>query len=81
MIYLGHGQEALGEESMTKLDSEELPEPFFITEGGPSADLPIHPHRTKSLPQILAGLTDGELARWPDALTDAERERRYRAIG
>lgn len=65
---------------MTKPHQEDQDEPFFITDGPPSNDLPISPHRTMNLPQILAGLTDDELAGWPDALTDAERERRYRAI-
>ena len=66
---------------MTKPHQEDQDEPFFITDGPPSDDLPIPPHRTMNLPQILVRLTDDELARWPDALTDAERERRYRAIG
>lgn len=66
---------------MTELHLEEQAELFFITAGGPSDDLPIPPHRTKNLPQILSGLTDDELARWPDSLTDAERERRCRALG
>ncbi|MHB1572862.1 MAG: hypothetical protein ACYCTC_02815 [Acidithiobacillus ferrooxidans] len=39
------------------------------------------PHRTQNLPQILAGLTDDELARWPGDLVDAERERRHNAAG
>ena len=65
---------------MTK-SRENQAEPFFISDVPPSNDLPIPPHRTINLPQILAGLTDDELARWPDALTDAERKRRYRAIG
>ncbi len=50
---------------MTKPHQEDQTEPFFITEGGPSDDLPIPPHRTQNLPQILAGLTDDELARRP----------------
>jgi hypothetical protein len=65
---------------MTKL-REYQAEPFFISDGQPSNDLPIPPYRTTSLPQILAGLTDDELARWPDTLTDAERKRRYRSVG
>lgn len=47
---------------MTKL-REHQAEPFFISDGPASNDLPIPPYRTTSLPQILAGLTDDELAR------------------
>ena len=50
--------------------------PFFDNESGPSDDLPPPPYRTQSLPQILAGLTDDELARWPGEMADQERERR-----
>jgi len=56
-------------------------EPCFITDGPPSNDLPIPPHRTMNLPQILAGLNDEELARWPGDLADAEREKRRKAGG
>lgn len=63
---------------MTKLRQDE---PCFITDGPPSSDLPIPPHRNMNLPQILAGLTDGELARWPCDLADAEREKRRDAGG
>lgn len=47
---------------MTK-SREYQAEPFFISDGPPSNDLPIPPHRTINLPQILAGLTDDELAK------------------
>lgn len=43
----------------------ELPEPAFLDDECPAADLPISPYRTKNMPQILAGLADGELATWP----------------
>ncbi len=66
---------------MTKPHQDDQTEPFFITEGGPSDDLPIPPHRTQNLPQILAGLTDDELARCPGDLADAEWERRHKAVG
>ncbi|WP_143277097.1 MULTISPECIES: hypothetical protein [Burkholderiales] len=56
-------------------------EPCFITDGPPSNDLPIPPHRTMNLPQILASLTDAKLARWPGDLADAEREKRCKAGG
>lgn len=64
---------------MTKSHQEDQIEPFFITDGPPSNDLPIPPHRTMNLPQILAGLTDDELARWPGDLADTESERRRKA--
>jgi len=51
-------------------------EPAFLDDDGPSADLPIPPHRTQNLPQILAGLPDDELASWSGELADQERERR-----
>ena len=54
----------------------ELPEPAFLDDEGPAADLPMPPYRTQNLPQILAGLTDDELATWPGDLADAERARR-----
>ncbi|MCO1994717.1 hypothetical protein FA420_04330 [Pseudomonas aeruginosa] len=66
---------------MTKLHQDNQPEPCFITDGPPSSDLPIPPHRTMNLPQILAGLTDDELARWPGDLADAEREKRSKDGG
>lgn len=56
-------------------------EPCFITDGPPSNDLPTPPYRTMNLPQILAGLTDDELARWPGDLAHAEREKRRKAGG
>ena len=52
-----------------------------ITDGPPSNDLPPPPHRTMNLPQILAGLTNEELAGWPGDLADAEREKRRKAGG
>lgn len=64
---------------MTKLYEEDQAEPCFIADGPPSNDLPIPPHRTMNLPQILAGLTDVELAGWPGDLADAEREKRRKA--
>jgi len=56
-------------------------EPCFLIDGPPSNDLPIPPHRTMNLPQILSGLTDDELARWPGDLAAAEREKRCKAGG
>lgn len=56
-------------------------EPCFITDGPASNDLPPPPHRTMNLPQILAGLTNEELAGWPGDLADAEREKRRKAGG
>ncbi|QNP48672.1 hypothetical protein [Diaphorobacter aerolatus] len=66
---------------MTKLHQDDQTEPCFITDGAPSCDLPRPPHRTMNLQQILAGLTNDELARWPGELADAERERRRKAGG
>ena len=66
---------------MTKLRQDDQAEPCFITDGPPSNDLPIPPHRIMNLPQILAGLTDDELAGWPGDLADAEREKRRKAGG
>lgn len=57
--------------SMTHLNLTDSAEPCFITDGPPSNDLP----------QILAGITDDELARWPGDLADAEREKRRKAGG
>ncbi len=54
-------------------------DPCFITDGPPSNDLPIAPHRTMNLAQILAGLTDDELERWPSGLISAELEKRRTA--
>jgi hypothetical protein len=61
---------------MTKLHKDDQAQPCFITDGPPSNDLPIPPHRTMNLPQILAGLTDDELATWPSVLSKREVERR-----
>ena len=47
--------------------------PCFITDGPPSNDLPIPPHRTMNLPQILASLNDEALARWPGAPKNRDR--------
>lgn len=66
---------------MTHLNLTDSAEPCFITDGPPSNDLPIPPHRTMNLPQILVGLTDDELARWPADLAYAEREKRRKAGG
>ncbi|MBV6306306.1 hypothetical protein KVP10_15550 [Candidimonas humi] len=66
---------------MTHLNLTDSAEPCFITDGPPSNDLPTSPHRTMNLPQILAGLTDDELARWPADLAHAEREKRRKAGG
>ncbi|NYT60250.1 hypothetical protein H0A65_15115 [Alcaligenaceae bacterium] len=61
---------------MKKSRQADQDEPFFITDGTPSNDLPISPHRTMSLPEILADLTDEELAKWPRDLAGTELERR-----
>ncbi len=66
---------------MTHLSLTDSAEPCFITDGPPSNDLPTPPYRTMNLPQILAGLTDDELARWPGDLAHAEREKRRKAGG
>nr|WP_153101686.1 hypothetical protein [Paraburkholderia hayleyella] len=58
-------------------------EPFFITEEieakmkatGYLFEPPSHV-RTTSLAEILADLTNDELAAWPGELADQERERR-----
>lgn len=57
---------------MTRHDDK----PAFLDDEGPSNDLPPPPYRTQSLPQILAALTDDELAAWPGELADQEREKR-----
>lgn len=66
---------------MTKLHLDDQTEPCFITDGPPSSDLPIPPYRTMNLPQILAGLPDDELARWPGDIADVEREKRRQTGG
>lgn len=63
------------------MKQENISEPCFITDGPPSYDLPIPPSRTMNLPQILEGLNDEELAKWPGDLADAEREKRRKAGG
>ncbi len=66
---------------MKKQHQDDQIEPCFITDGPPSSDLPMPPHRTMNLPQILADLLDDELARWPGDLADAERQKRCKAGG
>ena len=56
----------------------ELPKPAFLDDEDPTDALPP-PYRTQSLPQILAALTDDELARWPGEMADQEQERRIAA--
>lgn len=68
---------------MTQMNQGDQIEPFFITEEveaemeakGYTFEPPNHA-RTTSLPEILAGLPDEELARWRDGLVDQEREKR-----
>lgn len=68
---------------MTTQHQGDQTEPFFITEDV-EADMRATGHvfgppghaRTTSLPAILAGLTDEELATWPGELADQERARR-----
>lgn len=68
---------------MTKPQQEDRSEPFFITEeveaeliaAGYVFEPPGHVS-TKHLPEILASLTDGELATWPRMLSKPEIERR-----
>lgn len=68
---------------MTKPHQEDQAEPFFITEeveaelieAGHVFEPPGHVS-TKRLPEILAGLTDDELATWPGVLSKWEIERR-----
>ncbi|VVE15894.1 hypothetical protein [Pandoraea soli] len=66
---------------MTHLNLTDSAEPCFITDGLPSNDLPPPPHRTMNLPQILAGLTNDELARWSGDLAHVEPEKRRTAGG
>lgn len=71
------------EQAVTQKPQDEQIEPFFITEEieaemvarGNTFDPPNHA-RTISLPQILAGLSDDDLAKWHDELADQERENR-----
>ena len=68
---------------MTKLHQEDQIEPFFITEeveaelitAGYKFVPPSH-GRTTSLSEILAGLTDAELATWSSVFSEVEIERR-----
>lgn len=68
---------------MRKNKQDEQIEPFFITEEteaeminrGYTFEPPNHT-RTVSLPQILAALSDEELARWADELAELERYKR-----
>jgi len=55
-------------------------EPCFISDGPPSSDLPIPPHRTMNLAQILASRTDDELERWPGSLASTELEKRRATV-
>ncbi len=72
---------------MTKPHQEDQDEPFFITEevvakliaAGYEFEPPDH-GRTTSLPEILAGLTDAELATWPSVLSEVEIERRRASL-
>jgi hypothetical protein len=72
---------------MTKPHQEDQDEPFFITEEveakltavGYEFEPPDH-GRTISLPEILAGLTDAELATWPSVLSEVEIERRRASL-
>jgi len=74
---------ALASKNMTKPLHPAPAEPFFITEeieaelitAGYEFEPPDHA-RTTSLPEILAGLTDDELATWSGKLADEERARR-----
>ncbi|ALY65423.1 MULTISPECIES: hypothetical protein [Pseudomonadota] len=71
---------------MTKLHHENRTEPFFITveveaeliAAGYQFEPPSH-FATMRLPEVLAGLTDAELATWPSELSKGEVERRQRS--
>ncbi|MER1701389.1 recombinase family protein [Proteus mirabilis] len=71
-------EDALSEaDALAAVDDERQEEgPAFLDDDGPSSDLPIPPHRNSNLPEVLAGLSDDELAAWPGALADHERARR-----
>lgn len=68
---------------MSQTDKDNQIEPFFITEEveaemvsrGYSFEPPNHV-RTISLPEILAGLSDEELAVWHCSLADEARRKR-----
>lgn len=72
---------------MTKPHHEDQDETFFITveveakltAAGYEFEPPDH-NRTTSLPEILAGLTDAELATWPSVLSEVEIERRRASL-
>ncbi|MDD3433280.1 MAG: recombinase family protein [Tepidiphilus sp.] len=74
-------EDALSEaDALAAIDEERQEEsPAFLDDEDPADALPPPPYRTQSLPQILAALTDDELARWPDEMADQERERRISA--
>ena len=69
---------------MTKLHHENRTEPFFITveveaeliAAGYQFEPPSH-FATMRLPEVLAGLTDAELATWPSELSKEEIERQH----
>lgn len=74
---------------MTRRQQGDSNQPFFITEEieaemkaqGYTFDPPVHVS-TIRLHTILAGLSDEELARWPELLTAQEwAKRRLRATG
>lgn len=77
-------QQAFDRENVINpIDQDEQVEPFFITEEIEAEMLtrgytfgPPNHARTISLPEILAGLSDDELARWPEDLTEDERKNR-----
>ncbi|MBO9831165.1 hypothetical protein [Xanthomonas phaseoli] len=68
---------------MTTSHQKDQAEPFFITKeveaeliaAGHMFEPPGHAS-TKRLPEILASLTDDELATWPSVLSKGEIERR-----
>lgn len=68
---------------MNEKNQNNQTEPFFVTEEieskmvarGYTFDPPNY-SRTISLSKVLAGLSDGELERWPGNLTEDERKNR-----
>ena len=74
-------EDALSEaDALAAVDGERQEEgPAFLDDEDPADALPPPPYRTQSLPQILAALTDDELARWPGEMADQEQERRIAA--
>ncbi len=71
---------------MSKPHQDNQAEPFFITTevragliaAGDQFEPPSH-FATMRLPQVLAGLTDVELATWPSELSNGEIEPRRRS--